>query len=75
MSIDTSAVPTEVAQTVLGMWKALSNRDWETLKTFLSDDCIYVDMPVGPIAAARGPRGHREAPQDRAGAVGRLREP
>jgi limonene-1,2-epoxide hydrolase len=55
MSIDTSAVPTEVAQTVLGMWKALSNRDWETLKTFLSDDCIYVDMPVGPIAAARGP--------------------
>jgi limonene-1,2-epoxide hydrolase len=55
MSIDTSAVPTEVAQTVLGMWKALSNRDWEALKTFLSDDCIYVDMPVGPIAAARGP--------------------
>lgn len=54
MSIDTSAVPTEVAQTVLGMWNALSNRDWETLKTFLSDDCIYVDMPVGPIAAARG---------------------
>ncbi|KAA0108423.1 limonene-1,2-epoxide hydrolase family protein [Mycolicibacterium sp. P1-5] len=55
MSIDTSAVPTEVSQTVLGMWNALSNRDWETLKTFLSDDCIYVDMPVGPIAAARGP--------------------
>lgn len=55
MSIDTSAVPTEIAQTVLGMWKALSNRDWETLKTYLADDCIYVDMPVGPIAAARGP--------------------
>lgn len=40
---------------VLGMWKALSNRDWETLKTFISEDCIYVDMPVGPAAAARGP--------------------
>ena len=25
---------------VLGMWKALSNRDWETLKTFLSEDRI-----------------------------------
>lgn len=40
---------------VLGMWKALSARDWETLKTFIADDCIYVDMPVGPAAAARGP--------------------
>jgi limonene-1,2-epoxide hydrolase len=37
------------------MWKALSARDWELLKTFLSDDCIYLDMPVGPTAAARGP--------------------
>ena len=40
---------------VLGMWKALSARDWEKLKTFIADDCIYVDMPVGPAAAARGP--------------------
>ena len=44
-----------VEDTVLGMWKALSARDWESLKTFLSDDCIYLDMPVGPAAAARGP--------------------
>lgn len=43
------------ADVVLGMWKALSNRDWEALKTFISEDCIYVDMPVGPAAAARGP--------------------
>ena len=42
-------------EVVLGMWKALSARDWETLKTFIADDCIYVDMPVGPAAAARGP--------------------
>ncbi len=44
-----------VEDTVLGMWKALSARDWESLKTFLSDDCIYLDMPFGPAAAARGP--------------------
>jgi limonene-1,2-epoxide hydrolase len=44
-----------VEDTVLGMWKALSARDWDSLKTFLSDDCIYLDMPVGPTAAARGP--------------------
>ena len=37
------------------MWKALADRDWDSLKTFLSDDCIYLDMPVGPTAAARGP--------------------
>jgi limonene-1,2-epoxide hydrolase len=45
----------EVTNTVVGMWQALSQRDWEALKTFLSDDCIYLDMPVGPTAAARGP--------------------
>lgn len=43
------------AEVVLGMWQALSERDWEALKTFISEDCIYVDMPVGPTAAARGP--------------------
>lgn len=43
------------ADVVLGMWRALSDRDWEALKTFIADDCIYVDMPVGPAAAARGP--------------------
>jgi ketosteroid isomerase-like protein len=37
------------------MWRALSARDWESVKTFLSDDCIYADMPVGPTLAARGP--------------------
>ena len=45
----------DVAATVLGMWQALSKRDWDTLQTFLSDDCIYLDIPVGPTAAARGP--------------------
>jgi limonene-1,2-epoxide hydrolase len=44
-----------VDDTVLGLWKALSARDWESVKTFLSDDCIYADMPVGPTLAARGP--------------------
>jgi limonene-1,2-epoxide hydrolase len=48
-------VDTAEVNTVLGMWKALSDRDWEAVKTFLAEDCIYVDMPVGPAAAARGP--------------------
>jgi limonene-1,2-epoxide hydrolase len=43
-----------VEKTVLDMWKALSDRDWELLKTFLSDDCLYVDMPM-PAVSARGP--------------------
>lgn len=47
MSIDITA-------TVLGLWQALSKRDWDAVQTFLSDDCIYLDMPVGPAAAARG---------------------
>ncbi|WP_422746797.1 nuclear transport factor 2 family protein [Mycobacterium sp. WMMD1722] len=40
---------------VLGLWKALSARDWDAVKTHLSADCIYADMPVGPALAARGP--------------------
>ena len=55
MPAESRGVPAEVSDTVFGMWKALSNRDWATLKTFISEDCIYVDMPVGPAAAARGP--------------------
>jgi limonene-1,2-epoxide hydrolase len=44
-----------VEDTVLGLWKALSAREWESVKSFLSEDCIYLDMPVGPAAAAKGP--------------------
>ena len=43
-----------VEKAVLGLWQALSGRDWEAVKTFLSADCIYVDMPLGPTLAARG---------------------
>ncbi|KAA0081989.1 nuclear transport factor 2 family protein [Mycolicibacterium sp. P9-64] len=44
-----------VEDTVRGLWKALSERDWDGVAASVSDDCIYVDMPVGPTAAARGP--------------------
>ncbi|KUI35041.1 nuclear transport factor 2 family protein [Mycobacterium sp. GA-2829] len=44
-----------VENTVLGMWKSLSARDWDAVKTFLAPDCIYADMPLGPALAARGP--------------------
>jgi limonene-1,2-epoxide hydrolase len=44
-----------VEDTIHGLWKALSARDWEAVKTHLSDDCIYLDVPVGPTAAAKGP--------------------
>ncbi len=44
-----------VDDTVRDLWKALSARDFELAKTYLADDCIYFDVPVGPAAAARGP--------------------
>ncbi len=43
------------ADTVLGMWRSLSARDWVAVPAFLAPDCIYLDMPVGPTAAAKGP--------------------
>jgi limonene-1,2-epoxide hydrolase len=45
----------DVDSTILAMWQALSKRDWESVKSFLSDDCIYLDVPTGPTLAARGP--------------------
>jgi limonene-1,2-epoxide hydrolase len=44
-----------VTGVVQGLWRALSVRDWDGIKPFLSADCIYVDMPLGPTLAARGP--------------------
>lgn len=43
-----------VEDVVLGLWQALSRRDWAAVKSFLSDDCLYVDMPL-PAVSARGP--------------------
>ena len=43
-----------VEDVVVGLWRALSRRDWDAVKTFLAEDCLYVDMPV-PAMAARGP--------------------
>jgi limonene-1,2-epoxide hydrolase len=43
-------------QVVAGLWSALSQRDWDGVAAVLADDCIYYDVPVGPAAAARGPR-------------------
>ena len=55
MSVEQQADVTAIEAVVLGMWQALSDRDWEAVKTYLSPDCIYLDVPVGPAAAARGP--------------------
>ncbi|WP_197381607.1 nuclear transport factor 2 family protein [Mycolicibacterium mengxianglii] len=52
MSVDQAVAAPEV---VLGMWRALSARDWDAVATFLAQDCIYVDVPVGAAAAAKGP--------------------
>ncbi len=43
-----------VDDVVLGLWQALSRRDWDAVQTFLADDCLYADMPV-PALSARGP--------------------
>lgn len=49
---DTTASSTE---TVRGLWAALSRRDWDAVAGHIAPDGIYIDVPVGPTAAARGP--------------------
>ncbi len=60
MSVESSQ-ETQVEAAVYGMWAALSVRDWQAVKSYLSQDCLYLDMPVGPAAAARGPVGGPKA--------------
>src|ERR1700756_1871351 len=45
---------TAVEDAVLGLWQALSRRDLDAVKSFLAEDCLYVDMPI-PALSARGP--------------------
>jgi limonene-1,2-epoxide hydrolase len=33
----------------------LGSGTWEAVKAVVSDDCIFVDMPIGPTLAVRGP--------------------
>jgi limonene-1,2-epoxide hydrolase len=54
MSEDSAKNASDAAQdVVVELWQALSRRDWDAVKSFLSDDCLYVDMPV-PAGSARG---------------------
>ena len=41
-------------RTVATMWKALSAKDWETLKSCLAEDVHYEDVPTED-PGARGP--------------------
>lgn len=45
----------ESTNAVQGLWRALSARDWDGIKTHLAPGCIYLDVPTGPTLAARGP--------------------
>lgn len=42
-------------EAVRGLWRLMAARDFDHLGDWVTDDCIYVDMPVGPALAARGP--------------------
>ncbi len=50
----TKSRTTALTDVVLGLWHALSRRDWAAVEKFLAEDCLYVDMPV-PALSARGP--------------------
>ncbi|WP_205474193.1 limonene-1,2-epoxide hydrolase family protein [Nocardioides sp. SYSU D00038] len=42
-------------EAVRGLWRTLSDRDYDGIAGWVTDDCIYLDVPVGPTLAARGP--------------------
>jgi limonene-1,2-epoxide hydrolase len=46
---------TNASERVLQLWRSIGMRDWAAVKTVVSDDCIFLDIPFGPTLAARGP--------------------
>ena len=40
---------------VAAFWEALYARDWDLIRSFFDAESIYLDVPTGPAAAARGP--------------------
>lgn len=51
-----SAAAAEPRSVTAAFWDALYARDWERVRAFFGPTSIYLDMPTGPGAAARGPR-------------------
>ncbi len=45
------------ADAVRGLWLVLNDRDYDAIADWVTDDCIYYDVPLGPAFAARGPAG------------------
>lgn len=45
------------AEAVRGLWEVLDRRDYAGLSAWVTDDCIYLDAPLGPAFSARGPAG------------------
>jgi len=43
------------AEAVRGLWRTLSDRDYDGIAEWVTEDCIYLDVPLGPAFAARGP--------------------
>jgi limonene-1,2-epoxide hydrolase len=48
------ATPDPTAVTA-AFWDALYARDWDRVRSFFGPESIYLDVPTGPGAAARGP--------------------
>jgi limonene-1,2-epoxide hydrolase len=45
------------AEAVRGLWSVLGRRDYSAIAEWVSEDCVYYDVPLGPAFAARGPDG------------------
>ena len=52
-----SPVTNSAKDVISALWAALAARDWTAVGNLIAEDCIYYDVPVGPAAAARGPKG------------------
>lgn len=42
-------------EAVRGLWSVLNDRDYDGIADWVTDDCIYYDVPLGPAFSARGP--------------------
>ena len=62
-------------EAVRGLWSVLNDRDYDGIADWVTDDCIYYDVPARSGVLRAWPGRHRQAPPGRLGRAGGVREP
>ena len=53
-SLETCSQPLKPGQAIRGLYRAFNSRDAEAAASYLTEDCVYEDLLLGPYTVCRG---------------------